>query len=980
MNSSDQPNRNTTSEQPGDGAGFAEILCSLGKPVPCAGNRPMRLDDSNMAWVVERGTVDVFVVECHDDNTTSAFKHMVRARRGRILFGQNSDDSSGFSLIAKGLPGAILRPVPLAELLDCLPDQMARAALTEQVDTWVREFAEAIIRDIDPRPRADSLLEAGLTLTASGIISSERGVIWFHGLDVRASYLGTEEAGSGQSGLMPLSPGIWATLPESAEIEAMSSQDIALADLVSLHLPEFHRLALAVEALNRLLLLADEANFQRDRTTWRRQNKSASRHRLFSVIDQFRRQEFDDESGLLAALQLVGAHEDIPIQVPETAEAKNDLNAVLIASGLRVRCIRLKEEDRWWYGDSGAMIASRRNDGQPVALIPGRLGWYRCIDPLSGASRRVTAANAAEFNDDAVMVHRPLPTDRPASPRDLLRTAFWKQTQDFIQVILAGIIAGAILLVPATVIGLLADILAPAGEHRPLVYVTGLLLLMAVTTGFLNMLRGTAMMRIEGRATTRVVAAIWDRLLRLRPAFFRQFTAGELATRAMTFQVIRDQFSAIASGAILSMLFLFPTFALVFVYNTAMGWLILVLGIVTLGLTAALGLLQIKHHRRRFSAVRKLASHLFQLINGIGKLRATGAEPSAYAWWARQYRDQKLAEISISRVNECLVAFALSVPPLWTAAVIAVAFTQDRAHFSIGDFLVVYSASMMFVGSIIMFSLSFETIASLVPSGEQSREIMEELPEGGMHDGVEVKLSGEILFDHVSFRYSESDPLVLDDVTIRAKSGEFIAIVGESGSGKSTLVRLALGLETPSSGTVYYDGHDLARLNPDSIRRQIGVVMQENSLLPGTVMSNINGVDENLSIDDAWQAARQAAVNEEISAMPMAMHTPMGGTGSTFSGGQQQRIRIAAALVRKPSILFLDEATSWLDAKSQKLTMEGIEKASATRVVIAHRISTIRQASRIYVLQAGKVVREGTFEELSEADGLFRDFLKRQSA
>jgi len=248
-----------------------------------------------------------------------------------------------------------------------------------------------------------------------------------------------------------------------------------------------------------------------------------------------------------------------------------------------------------------------------------------------------------------------------------------------------------------------------------------------------------------------------------------------------------------------------------------------------------------------------------------------------------------------------------------------------------------------------------------------------------MHDGVEAKLSGEILFDHVSFRYSESDPLVLDDVTIRAKSGEFIAIVGESGSGKSTLVRLALGLETPSSGTVYYDGHDLARLNPDSIRRQIGVVMQENSLLPGTVMSNINGVDENLTIDDAWQAARQAAVNEEISAMPMAMYTPMGGTGSTFSGGQQQRIRIAAALVRKPSILFLDEATSWLDAKSQELTMEGIEKANATRIVIAHRISTIRQASRIYVLQAGRVVQEGTFEHLSRADGVFRRIVERQT-
>ena len=377
--------------------------------------------------------------------------------------------------------------------------------------------------------------------------------------------------------------------------------------------------------------------------------------------------------------------------------------------------------------------------------------------------------------------------------------------------------------------------------------------------------------------------------------------------------------------------------------------------------------------------MRRLSGHLYQLVNGVGKLRSAGAEASAYAWWARQYRDQKLAEIRISRLNEHLMAFGFALPALWSAAVLVVATTQDVAQLSLGDFLVIYTASTIFVLSLAGLGASFEVAAAMIPAGEQVREILAEQPETTERHGAAPPLTGEIHFDRVSFRYSDTGPMVLDNVTIRAKPGEFIAVVGESGSGKSTLVRLALGLETPSSGTVYYDGHDLSRLDHDSVRRQIGAVMQENALMPGTVLDNINGVDDRLTLDDAWRAARQAAVDQDITAMPMGMYTPMGESGSTFSGGQCQRIRIAGALVRNPGILLLDEATSWLDTNSQALTMESIEKTSATRIVIAHRISTIRQASRIYVLQAGKVVQEGTFEELAGTAGLFRRFVERQS-
>lgn len=236
------------------------------------------------------------------------------------------------------------------------------------------------------------------------------------------------------------------------------------------------------------------------------------------------------------------------------------------------------------------------------------------------------------------------------------------------------------------------------------------------------------------------------------------------------------------------------------------------------------------------------------------------------------------------------------------------------------------------------------------------------------------------MLDRINFRYTSDGPLVLKDVSIHARPGELIGIVGESGAGKSTLIRLALGLEEPASGAVFYDGRDLAQMDRGAVRRQIGVVTQDGAMLQGTVLSNILGVGGDLTEDDAWRAARLAAVDRDIAAMPMGMHTAVGENAATFSGGQIQRIRIAAALARNPRILLLDEPTSTLDNETQRATMDGIQSSVATRIVIAHKFSTIRDANRIYVIHAGQVAQVGEFEELLAQDGPFRELANRQIA
>jgi ABC-type bacteriocin/lantibiotic exporter with double-glycine peptidase domain len=240
-------------------------------------------------------------------------------------------------------------------------------------------------------------------------------------------------------------------------------------------------------------------------------------------------------------------------------------------------------------------------------------------------------------------------------------------------------------------------------------------------------------------------------------------------------------------------------------------------------------------------------------------------------------------------------------------------------------------------------------------------------------------LSGEIELSHISFRYQEDGPLILDDLSVRAGPGEFIALVGPSGSGKSTCLRLILGFERPTAGSIYFDGQDLAGLAVQSVRRQIGVVLQTGRPMAGSLFSNIIG-SSNLGIDDAWEAARMAGLEEDIKAMPMGMHTVVSEGAETFSGGQKQRILIARAIVHRPRIVLFDEATSALDNRTQEIVSRSLERLKATRIVIAHRLSTIQNADRIYVVEAGRVVEQGSYQELLRGNGPFARLAERQIA
>jgi ABC-type bacteriocin/lantibiotic exporter with double-glycine peptidase domain len=219
--------------------------------------------------------------------------------------------------------------------------------------------------------------------------------------------------------------------------------------------------------------------------------------------------------------------------------------------------------------------------------------------------------------------------------------------------------------------------------------------------------------------------------------------------------------------------------------------------------------------------------------------------------------------------------------------------------------------------------------------------------------------------------------LVLDDVSLSIEPGAFIAVVGASGSGKSTLLRLLLGFEAAEHGDILYDGRSISTLDAASLRRQVGVVLQHARITSGSLFLNItSGLP--YTIDDAWAAARLAGFDAEIEAMPMGMHTLMLEGSATLSGGQRQRLILARALIGRPRLLLIDEATSALDNRTQAVVTESLTRLRTTRIVIAHRLSTVERADRIFVLDRGRFAEAGSFDELIARNGMFSRLARRQ--
>ena len=984
---------------------IADLAARSGTPVPCAGNLPVELDDPDSVWFIDQGAVNLFLVEFKDGVEQAAPQHLLRRESGWLLPGvapdeQNGDEGTTLSLVAKGLRGTLLRRLPASELAEVDP-----AELAEQTDTWLTAITDTLSRFVGRIPRPTALAESGVTLDLAPpcTLSVRRDVVWVSLPPGASAFMDivdqaelAEASGSGEA-VIPLTRTSWLSVFDEATLAGRSTETLAEEGLLLPALASFHAVALALERLNRRLAVVDEANLERARTMSRHTAEKTARRRLFNIYDLPVDRDVDDEdTALVDALQVIGRREGIDFKIPArsaTADAPIGLVDVLDASGVRARRVRLNAEDNWWRTDSNAMLAFRAGDGQPVALLPGMFGRYREVDPVSKRSTRVTTARAKALSEEAWMFYRPLPAAN-ATPADLLAVALHGSAPDLVRLMIAGLPGGLIKLLPALALGFVANHVGGGGSAGALyaaaVAVAGFGLLGAM----LHLLQSTAMMRLEGRSASRVEAAFWDRLMRLPPSVLHRHPSGDLAMTGMTFQGLRDGLQGVVADSVLSIIFLLPVFGVIFFYDAALGIAALVFSLASLVVTVVLGMRQISPYGRMLSAGRRVAGRLFQIVGGITKLRIENAEGSAFAVWAKDYREQKRAELDLGTLEGHSRAFGTALPFLAAGALLLTVVTVGERTVPVGDFLVVYIVFIAFQSAIARLGESFGTVAAMLPAFEQMRPLLAAVPESeveepsaGERDGHAPRmkepvdyLGGDVLFDRISFRYEADGPLILDDVTIRARPGEFVAIAGESGAGKSTLFRLALGIDRPTAGAVYYDGRDLRHLNLKRLRRQIGAVPQSVGLHPQDLWDNLVGHHDAVATEQVWNAVRTADMEKQIKAMPMGMMTMVGTSGAVLSGGESQRITIARSVLGSPRIMMFDEATNWLDNESQATVMENLTALTSTRIVIAHRLSTLEQADRIYVLQAGKVVQSGSFRDLMEEDGVFRELVRRQIA
>ena len=972
-------------------ASIAALAARSGESVPCAGNLPVKLDDPDTVWFIDRGAVNLFLVEFRAGVEQAAPQHLLRRESGSLLpgvapDGPSAEEGTTLSLIAKGSPGTVLKRLPASVLSEVDP-----AELAEQTDTWVTAITDTLSRFATRLPRPTALARPGPTRTvAPGTLSVQRGVVWVS-VPPRGASLFMDlvdqaeigEAGVSHEAVIPLTRTSWLVLRDEVTLSGRSTETLAKRGILLSALASFHAVAFALERLNRLLAVADDANLERARTTSRRTVERAARQRLFNIYDlPIDRDSSVEDTSLADALEAIGRREGIDFKVPVRSDpsgAPVSLADVLDASGVRARRVRFGAEGAWWRGDSNAMLAFRAKDGQPVALLPGCLGRYREFDPVSKRSLRMTAARAAALADEAWVFHRPLPAGN-VKPADLLRIALRGSAANLARLVMAGLAGGLVKLVPALALGFVASQTTAGGTAGALYAVALAVAGFGLLGVLLHLLRSTAMMRIEGRSISRLEAAFWDRLMRLPPSILRGRRAGDLAVSGMTFQNLRDGLQGVAADGLLSVVFLLPVLGVIFLYDATLGTVALALGLASLLITVVLGLRQIAPYGRMIRAARRVSGRLFQIVGSIGKLRVECAEASAFAIWARDYREQKRAELELSALEGHSRAFGAALPFLAAGVLLLAVVAWDDGNLSIGNFLVVYLVFAAFQSAVARLGESFGAVTAMLPAFDHMRPLLAAVPEADVEGAPVEYLGGDIVFDRVSYRYDPDGSLILDDVTIHARPGEFVAIAGESGAGKSTLFRLALGFDRPTAGAVCYDGRDLSNLNLRQVRRRIGVVPQSVGLHPMDIWDNLVGHHNEVASDEAWRAARVPDVEKEIRGMPMGMMTMVGTSGAVLSGGESQRVSIARSVIGSPRIMLFDEATNWLDNESQAKVMRNLTALTSTRIVIAHRLSTLEQADRIYVLQAGRVVQSGSFNELMEADGVFRDLVRRQVA
>ncbi len=975
----------STADERGTGL---ELLLADSSEVTWSDQDVLVVTSAEECLLIESGQVDLFLVAIHDGQTDGPWRSLCRLGTGDVVIGPVTGPRH--RVLLRRVGEAVVRSVPIARLRSTVRAAADEHAVDSPVVSALAAGVESSIRSIahglrsGPPPRDFVALSSGssLELQAGDTARSVEGLLWVdvtHGhVQVNGQLEQSHRTGDG----VCLTRQDWLTMRGTTRLSTLDTRQVIVAGQL------WRRL---VTHWTRFLYAIDRAGEREERAAWERLERVSARDaQVLDTVraenDRLMQTEVNADpvaghgvtAGHVSAVQRVLRELRVSTEVPAEVLHRRDITDFDdLGSGGWVRTRPLKLEGQWWTQQMGPLVGYWGPDHLPAAFVPSEGGYLAEASWLEHPVR-VTRENRHQAGKAAWVVYPRLNPD-VQTVKGLLRHGLTGLRSDFW---LFGTMAALVGLLGLLTPILNGEVLGSFVEsaNRSMIVQGGLAVIAsALVAGAFSIVQNLAVLRIQGSMTAKTQTGVWSRLMDLPVTFFQRYSSGRLGTIVLSVKAAEEVLSGVVVAATLGLIVASANLLLIFFYSLKLALVGVALVAIALAVCWFAGRRMMSVERERYEADQRLSAMTYETLSAISKIRGAAAEERAFLRWSVQQRAMQAKQLESRRIQDVVTVFNGMYPAIALGVIFTVANMLSTPP-ALSSLLSFMTAFTLLLNALLQFTGSVLTAAAMVPMMGAVRPILEAETETGLGKAHPGDLNGQVTLRQVSFRYGEDGPLVLEDVNLDIRPGEFVAVVGASGSGKSTIIRLLLGFERPISGSILFDGQDLGELDLAAVRRQCGVVLQAGAVMPGDIRENIAG-GGHYTEDEIWEAAEMAGLGDVIREMPMGLSTVVNETTEGLSGGQIQRLMIARALVNRPRIVIFDEATSALDNPTQQIVAEATRQLNATRLVVAHRLSTVRDADRIFVMERGTVVQEGTYEELMAAeDGVFAGLARRQAS